>query len=310
MLNRTNHQFFAASIIVILINFISNYVYSSQKEIAIIVPLEHKSMNEIIEGIKEGLNGTNTQITVKNAQADPNILLALIKQLNSTNTEIVMPSGSSACQTSISHIKNSKIICVAANVNGVKNFPVTGINDEISVTSSLKKLSNVRNIAVIYSANEKVIPEVEELRKYAVENNLTLHFRMIQTMVDLATVIRTVPTDAQAFLILKDHLVVSGISTIIKEANKRGIPVIASDEGSVIEGATIAIGVVEKEIGFKAAGIAKSIIGGTAPQDIPFETIDKLSIFINTDSFQKQEILNRTDIDKTSLPQIEIPKKH
>jgi putative ABC transport system substrate-binding protein len=310
MFNHTNNQFFVSTFFIFAINFIAISAYSSQKNIAIIVPLEHKSMNEIVEGIKEGLQGTNTQITVKNAQSDSNILLALIKQLSSNNIEIIMPIGSSACQATIAHAKNNKVICVAANISDIKNPLVTGINDEIPITSSLKKLSNIKNIAVIYSANEKVVPEIEELKKYATENNLSLHLRMIQTLVDLPSAVKTLQSDVQAFLLLKDHLVVSGINIIIKESNKRGIPLIASDEGSVINGATIAIGVVEKEIGIRAAAIAKSIINGADPRNIPFETIDTLSIFINSESFKEQKIITRGDLAKIDLPQIEILEKN
>lgn len=53
--------------------------YTAQKNIAIIVPLEHEAMTQIVSGIEESLKAVDAKILVKNAHADSNILLAIIK---------------------------------------------------------------------------------------------------------------------------------------------------------------------------------------------------------------------------------------
>ncbi|WP_347938694.1 ABC transporter substrate binding protein [Rickettsia oklahomensis] len=48
---------------------------------ALIVPLEHTAMTQIVSGIKELLKDIDTAIIVKNAHADSNILLTMTKQI-------------------------------------------------------------------------------------------------------------------------------------------------------------------------------------------------------------------------------------
>ncbi|MFY9589975.1 ABC transporter substrate binding protein [Rickettsia endosymbiont of Halotydeus destructor] len=279
---------------------ITTIVHADHKKVVIIVPLEHEAMTQIVAGIKESLNDNDVEIIVKNAHADANILLSYIKQMKHQNIDLIIPIGTSTSQTVIAHIKDKPIVCTAAMIDN-KNLPlVIGVNDEIKITEVISKLSFLNNITLIYSSNEKVVPEVEELKSYAAKNNISIHLAMVQTLNDLPIAVKNAPRDTQAFLILKDHLIVSGINILKQEAFKREIPIIASDEGSVINGATIALGVREKEIGVRAGLIAKKILTGTKPSDIPFESMSDLTLFINPVSFAKQNIL--TEENLSALP--------
>ena len=152
--------------------FFTLSVYATQKNVAVIVPLEHVAMTQIVAGIEESLKAIDAKIIVKNAHADPNILLAIIKQLKDQDIDVIIPIGTSACQTVISHIPDKPIVCAAAKIDN-KNLPlVTGVNDEIKITDIINKLSFLQNITSIYSSSEKVISEVEEMESYAKKNNI------------------------------------------------------------------------------------------------------------------------------------------
>jgi putative ABC transport system substrate-binding protein len=297
-------------VVFIILNSLFTSAFASKRNIAVLVPLEHEAMVQITSGIKQALTGSDVDITIQNAQGDANIQLSLIKQMKDSDVYAIMPIGTAACQMTISHITDKRVVCVATSLPIDHNkYPLaTSLNDEIPITISIAKLPMLRNIAVIYSANEKIAPEVEELKKYAKENNITLHLSMIQTLIDLPTAIKTAPEDIQAFLILKDHMIVSAASSIAGEAEKRSIPLIASDEGSVKNGATIAIGVKEQDIGIKSGEIVKSILAGTSPADIPSQTITDLTLFVNKQSMAKQKILNKEDLINLGFPVTEILK--
>jgi putative ABC transport system substrate-binding protein len=236
-------------------------------------------------------------------------MLALIKQINTRNLNLIMPIGTTSCQMTIAHIKNTPIICIAANNPKSSNPLVTGLNDEIPISSSLSKLSKLKHITVIYSASEKIAPEIDELKKYAVLNNIFVHFAMVQTLVDVPLAVKNAPKDTEAFLILKDHLIVSGINILTKEAKTRSIPIIASDEGSVAKGACIAIGVKEKSIGTESAHIARSILQGVKPSNIAYKSFDSLVMFVNKKSMLDQNILTNEDLSKFKMPIIYFDKE-
>ncbi len=271
-------------------------------KIGVIVPIEHQSMEQIISGIREVFEDTATEIIVKNAHGDLNITSALIKQMRDNDEiKIVMPIGTSTSQVALATIKDKFVVLVAAKITNLSNPLVTGVNDEILISESIKKLKHLRKIAVIYSANEKVIDEVEELKNYAQKNNIELHLSMIQNLTDLPSAVKSLHKDVDSFLILKDHLIASGINIIIKEARARSIPLIASDEGSVLAGATIAIGVEEKDIGLESGKMAKLILEGKNPVDIKYKMMDKLSLFINKKAFKEQNILTLPMLDELEL---------
>lgn len=279
---------------------------AKQKTVGIIVPLEHEAMIQIVSGIKQSLKDKDVSIEVKNAHSDPNLMLAIIKQMKDQDIDIIMPIGTSTTQMTLSHIKNRPVIGVAALADESANPFVTGVNDEIPITASISGLPKLRNIAVIYSASEKVAPEVEELKAYGAKHGVLMHLAMVQTMVDLPAAVRSAPKETQAFLVLKDHIVVSGINIVTQEAGKRAIPVIASDEGSVIKGASIAQGVKEKDIGIESGIIAKKILEGVKPCEIPHKTMNQFVIFVNEKAFAEQDVLTEDDIKALKIPIIKI----
>jgi len=283
-----------------------NISFAQAAKIGIIVPLEHEAMNQIVLGIEESLKDTDAEIEVKNAHGDANIMASLIKQMrDDEDMQIIMPIGTSTSQMTMAHIKNKIIICVAAIIDNSSNPLVTGLNDEVPITASIAKLRALKKIAVIYSANEKITPEIEELKTYAKGHRISLHLSMIQNLTDLPSVVKSAPDDIDSFLILKDHLVVSGINIITKEALKRKIPVVASDEGSVINGASLAIGVAEKEIGAASGLMARDILNGKKPSEIPYKTLDKMVLFVNRIAFDKQKTLTREMLEESGMEVIE-----
>ena len=126
---------------------------------------------------------------------------------------------------------------------------------------------------------------------------------MVNAMMEIPSVIKNIPEDREAILILKDHLIVSAINLLIKEVNSRKIPLIASDEGSVIAGATIAIGVKEKDIGIVSGEVAKEILTEQKNKSVK---MDSLTLFINEKSFLKQNILTEEILNKIDLPVIKV----
>jgi putative ABC transport system substrate-binding protein len=244
-------------------------------------------------------------VSVRNAHGDQNIQLSIIKQLNEQNFDIIVPIGTTACQMTIAQVKNKIIVCAATSmVQSNKN--VVTINDEVPITSSIARLNTLKDITVIYSANEKIMPEVEVIKDYARNRGIQLHLATIQTLIDLGPAIKSAPLSTEAFVILKDHLVVSAIPLIMKEANSRAIPLIASDEGSVKSGASFGVGVFERDIGVKSAEVIIRILGGELPNEIGTQSVNQLKLFINKDNFTKQRTISEGELKNINLPIIQL----
>ena len=87
--------------------------------------------------------------------------------------------------------------------------------------------------------------------------------------------------DSQAIFILKDHLIVNGIATIVQQAEKKHMAVISSDDGSVQGGAAFALGVRERQIGIKSADVTAAFLNGKPLKDIPITRLTHYNVFVN-----------------------------
>jgi putative ABC transport system substrate-binding protein len=260
--------------------------------------MEHEALSQIVEGFKTQMNGQSVTIKVLNAQGDPNIQRALIEQSVRDHYDLIVPIGTAASQMTLNLAKNQKIVCLAADsklITSDTKEEATAIDDELSVDNALSFLRaafpQMRKISLIYSSSEKVAKEVPLVLHAAQAEGISVQKLMVQNHSDLYTLSQAIASDSEAIFLLKDHLVVSGIQIVVQQAEKRGIPVMASDEGSVIHGAAFAIGVKEEEIGKQGAVLAKNILAGTSPKNIPPQTIEgPFPIFINKSAFEKQGI--------------------
>ncbi len=266
--------------------------------IGIIVPMEHKALNEIVAGFKKEFEGQNVICKVLNAEGDPNIQKTIINQLIQEKCDLFIPIGTSTSQMTLNSAKGHKIVCLAADpslLSSQKNTQATLLDDTFSTKDSLGFLHTlfpqIKKISLVYSSSEKVtneIPLVEEAAKlYGIE----LQKLMVHSMTELYTISQSISLDSQAIFILKDHLIVSAMPALAKQAEKRGIFIMTSDEGSISSGGAFAIGIKESSIGCQGAKMAKTILQGTLPQDIAPKSINgPFFLFMSSISCSKQGI--------------------
>jgi len=269
--------------------------------VGVILPMEHEALNQITQGIKEELEqqmGKSVALKIKNAQGDPNIQRAIIEQLVRDECNLLVPVGTSASQMTLSLAPDQKILCLAADstlLQANRQIEATALSDELCAADSLAFLHetfpNIQKITLLYSASEKVAKEIPLVCEGARKCNIKVQKLMVQNMGELYTISRAIASDSQAIFILKDHLIVSGIQTIAQQAAALQIPLMSSDEGSVIAGAGFAIGVKEASIGRQGALIAKAILEGESPKEIVPQTMSgPFPLFVNRAACEKQGI--------------------
>ena len=102
------------------------------------------------------------------------------------------------------------------------------------------------------------------------------------------TVSKNIAPNSQAIFILKDELIVSGLNTLLQQAKLKHLPVIASDDGSVANGAAFALGISEKQTGVDAAKIALQVLNGKPARDIPIYMMKTPYVFLNSSAATEQ----------------------
>lgn len=156
---------------------------------------------------------------------------------------------------------------------------------------------NLKKLTIIYhSGNEKNFREIEDMIDYGKKNGITVQKLSIHTLPDLETTVQSMDKDSEAIVILKDHLIASGIRLLVPTAEEHGIPLISSDEGSVQEGASFALGVQEKTIGETGGKLAIQVIEGKPIEDMPMQAIQNLAVFYNQKAFNQHQ--QKLDLNK------------
>ncbi len=262
------------------------------KTVGIVIPLEHEALREIVNNFEETVTKNysgKVTFTVENAQHDLNIQRAILQKFINQKVDLIVPVATAPTQMAINMVKNQPILGLAAMIpdaqrnkgNLANRF--TAVRDEIDSSKQMdfihNLLPNLKKFTLIYSSDDKVIPEADQAVSAAQDLGITTQRMMIQNLSDLYTVSQRIDPNSQAIFILKDNLVVSGINTLIAAAKKRNIPLISSDEGTVSQGATAALGVEEKEIGIEGGELAARILKGEPISAMPIKNISQLNIF-------------------------------
>ena len=284
--------------ITLIFVFSHSLVFASQCKVGIVVPMQHNAMQEIVSGFQSEMakrpSLKNCQLKVRNAHGDLSIQRALILSLLNDSFDYIMPIGTQATQMalSMSQKSNAKIIGLASvNIDDklIKSRGASIILDEIPIQKTmsfmLSALPNIKDVNLIYSASDKIIPEVNAFLKMPLDSKIQRNKMMVQSLVDLQMLSRNLSNNGP-ILILKDHLVVSGSSMLSQIAIKQGRVFIASDEGSVEEGACYALGVKESGIGIKGADVIDQILLGKEKSNIHY--IKDLSVFMNNKACKLQ----------------------
>ncbi|HSW68795.1 MAG TPA: ABC transporter substrate binding protein [Gammaproteobacteria bacterium] len=267
--------------------------------IGIVVPLQHKAMDEIVEGFAESLKKTYHQpfkLNIANAQNDANLERAIISQMRDENVDIIVPIGTDATQMTAAIVHSQPIVSLASDFsekNREKLNPcnMAIVHDEISPVRLIQFIHAVypslTQLTLIHSSANKVFPEVAETIAAGKKNGIKIKDMMVTTLPELISTASNISDDTQGIFILKDHLLVSGVSILAKIAKDRHIPLMTSDQGSVQDGAGFALGVHEKEIGVEGGKLAAAILNNTPSCHLPIAEMNKLTVFINKNAMQQ-----------------------
>jgi len=292
---------FIKYILFVLALFVSSKEICAEEnhyKVAVIMPMNHHAMNEIVDGFKEHLESEikgEYKLTIYNAQGDPNLMKTIFQQVSSNNYDAVVPIGTNATQLAIKMLKkDKKIISIAAELSEedkANNANLINVEDAVPMEEFVEFIqtfiSKPKYLTLIHSNDTRIFNQSKLLNRLLKDIGCNLQVISIQNMPEIFSALQSISEKSQAVLVLKDHLVVSAIPSIVNIARKNNVPVIASDEGSVKNGADVALGVKEKELGIIGAKIVMSQIVRSDKINNKFDNNPNLIIFKNKISLLK-----------------------
>jgi len=282
--------------------------------IGILVPVQLPALNEIVAGFEGELshlyNTNNTRVIylVENAEGSTDMMRSILMQFKNQNVDMVVPIGTIANQIALPIIKTQPIVALAALFTEAdransSNKNITNIVDELTIEQQLtfihKAMPNLKYLTLVYSPEERSNAYIQRTNVAAQNNGITLQLLKIKQASEISNVNTLINTNSQAMFILKDELLASGVPELIKIANTRHIPLIASDDGSVSNGAAFAVGVGERQIGSDGASLALKVLQGTPAKNVPIDIMTNYRVFINSSAAAMQH-LDLSDVTSTA----------
>jgi len=289
--------------------------------VGIVLPIQHAALDDIVAGFKEELKAkmgdAEVEIQVQNALGDANLQRSMIAKFLNDKVDLLVPVATGTTQMTVQMAnKEQPVLFLAANIRPnsdatTRRPDLMGIVDEIPLAVQFeflkKAIPGLTKISLVYSASDKMLDDVKQFEALAGKNGISLQRLMIQNLSDLYTISRRIEGDSQGIFILKDNLVASGINTLVQQAGSLKIPLITSDEGTVRNGAAIAIGVIEADIGRQGARLAaKFLKQEETTQSI--ETLDTIKVFVNSKACLAQGVDKERALEaavSTHLPVVE-----
>lgn len=275
-------------------------------KIGIILPVSHPALEEIVKGFKEKIVGQITsqdQVIVKNAQGDLNLQYQIIQQLQQENVDYFLPISTGTALMTLSLVKNKPVIAIAAEISPTSLRPdqpvgivCDEINPEILLQFIRKGLPEVKKIGVMYANSERNEKPIKTIKDFCDRQELTLQLRKIDAFSELIPAAQSVIPEVDAIIILKDNLIVSGLSVLINTAKKHKKLLIAMDDASVKQGAHMALAVPEQIIGNTAAQHLAAAFQENLKEAYGATTLVPKDIFLN-----KQAL---ADFEPTAIEQL------
>ena len=265
--------------------------------IAIVQPMSHTSLDQIRDTIVSELqaSGLDLEIETLNANGDTSALATILQNVKSKGVDIVVPIATPTAQSakSVFDGDGTPIVFaavsnpVAAGLTGEDCKDITGVSNNIPSDEIVKLISNFqpdyKKIGFLYTSSEtNSVSTIEAAKAYCDEKGIAYEESSIAALSDLQAAVNSLLSKGvDALYTGNDNSIASAMPTYTDAAYSQNIPVYCGADSMVADGGFATIGVDYVQLGKQVAEMVEKVAGGTAPADIPYETLSEYAKFVN-----------------------------
>ena len=255
--------------------------------------VSHQALDKAREGFKDALEeaGIKAEYDEQNAQGDVTIANTIANKFVTDKVDLIFSIATPTTQAAVNATSSIPIIFTAVTdpeAAGLIKPNVTGSSDRVDNVAEqldvLKELNpNATTIGVLYNSSEQnSVTQVELIKKVAAEKGIKVEEQAVTAVSELTQALDNLLSKADALYIPTDNLVVSNMPVVVERANAAKKIVIATDEGSVTNGALYTKGIDFYELGKEAGKLAAQILkDGKSPSDLEIVTLKPTNLVFN-----------------------------
>ena len=255
--------------------------------------VSHPALDQSREGFKDALKeaGLDVEYDEQNAQGDITIANTIANKFVTDKVDLIFSIATPTTLAAVNATSSIPIIFTAVTdpeAAGLIKPNVTGSSDRVDNVAEqldvLKELNpNATTIGVLYNSSEQnSVTQVELIKKVAAEKGIKVEEQAVTAVSELTQALDNLLSKADALYIPTDNLVVSNMPVVVERANAAKKIVIATDEGSVTNGALYTKGIDFYELGKEAGKLAAQILkDGKSPSDLEIVTLKPTNLVFN-----------------------------
>ncbi len=265
--------------------------------------VEHPALDAVLKGLQDSLrdSGTTVDYRIHNAQANMGTATQIAQQMIGERPDLLIaiatPSAQATAQAlhkAPADLKRPFLFTavtdpVAAGLVKDIQHPggyITGISDLLPVEQHLKMVlafkPGLKRLGVLYNAGEanskSTVARIEALSG-------KLGFEVVEATAaktaDVYQAAKSLAGRVDAIFIPTDNTIVSALESVIKVGIQNRLPVFAADVDSVARGAVAAMGFDYYRHGLQTGAMARKILAGARPAEMPVEFQKDLELHIN-----------------------------
>lgn len=284
--------------------------------VAITQIVEHPALDAAHEGVKDELaergynDGDNLQLMHESAQSNSAIASQIARKFVGENADVIVAIATPSAQTVAAAARNIPVVFAAVTdpvgaklVKGTEasGGNITGVSDMVPIEKHLDMLQRImpdaKRIGTVYNPGEaNAVSLVELLEERMEARGLTLVKGAATKTSEVLGAARSLVGKADAIYLTTDNTVVSAAEAVISVGERADIPVFAADTATVDRGAVAAMGFDYYDHGRQAGVMVARILEGENPGDMPFETMKKVSLFVNPGAAERMGITLSEDV--------------
>ena len=183
---------------------------------------------------------------------------------------------------------------------------ITGVSNRLPMDKHmemvLRFVPELQRLGVMYNAGEvNSVSNVKRIKEAAESLGFKVVDAPVTNTADVYQAAQSLVGKVDAVYVPTDNTVISALETVIKICEKVKLPLFTADTDSVKRGAIAAMGFDYYLHGRQTGAMARRIIGGERPGNIPVEFQKQLSFHVNPKAGERmglsipQEILDSAD---------------
>jgi putative ABC transport system substrate-binding protein len=132
---------------------------------------------------------------------------------------------------------------------------------------------------------------VKRLKAAAIERDITIIDAPVTNSADVYQAAQSLVGKVDAVYVPTDNTVVSSIEAVVKVCERTKLPLFSADTDSVERGAIAAMGFDYYLHGKQTGAMARKILAGTKPEDLPVEFQKNLTFHINPKAAERMGLV-------------------